>query len=94
MLTMNKTMKPTTAKENDKGSDSPAARDVCAVAVESLVSPLNATKRPVTPGKSTHHKKKGTTDDHKARKAAEGTSKFSKTKAKILAETGKGPSMR
>ena len=86
---MNKTMKSTTAKENAKGSDIPVTRDVPAVAVESLVSPLNAMKRPVITAKSTHHKKKETVDDHKARKATEGTSMSSKTRVKVLAETGK-----
>ena len=85
-------MKSTTAKENAKGADSPAARDIPAVAVESHVSPLTVTKRPATPAKSTHHKKKETADDCKARKATEGTSKTSKTKAKVLAEKGEGPS--
>ena len=89
---MNKTEKSTAAKENAKGPDSPAARDIPVVAVESLVSPLNATERPAIPAKSTHHKKKETADDCKARKAAEGTPKSSKTKAKVFAETGKGPS--
>ena len=52
---------------------------------------LNATKRPTTPAKSTHHKKKETAEDHKARQAVEDTSKSSKTKAaKVLAEASKG----
>ena len=76
---MNKTTKATTAKENSKGFDSPTTRDVLAVAVESLVPPLNATERPATPAKFTHHEKKETVDDLKARKAAEGTSKSSET---------------
>ena len=79
---MNNTTKSTIKKEKVKDSDSPAARDVSAVAMESLVSPLNATKRPVTPAKSTHYKKNETADDHKARKAVVATSKSSKTKAK------------
>ena len=73
------------------GSNSPVTREVPTVAVESLVSPLNATKRPATPAKSTHHKKKEAAEDHKARKFAKGTSKYSKSKvAKVLAEAGKG----
>ena len=75
------------------GCNSPAAREVPTVAVESLISPLNYTKRPATPAKSTLHKKKEMAEDCRARKAAEGTSKASKTKVvKVLAEAGKGPS--
>ena len=58
------------------------------MAGESLVSPLNATERPAIPAKSTNHKKKETVDYHKAKD----TSKSSKTKVKVLAEIGKGPS--
>ena len=87
---MNKTTKSTTPKENAKGSDSPVDRDVPAVAVESLLSPLNATERPEILAKPTHYKKKETVDDFKARKAAEGTSMSSKTKVKVLAEKGEG----
>ena len=85
-------MKSTTPKKNGKGSDSPVTRDVPAVAVEILVSPLNATEWPATQARSTHHKKEETADDQKSSKAAEGTSKSSKTKVKVLAGTGKGPS--
>ena len=48
----------TTAKENAMGCNSQTTRDVAAVAVESLASPLNITKRPTIPAKSTHHKEK------------------------------------
>ena len=72
---MNKTTKSTAAKENAMGSNSPATRDVHTVAVESLISPLNATMRPATMAKSTCHKKKEAVEDHKTRKASEGTSK-------------------
>ena len=75
-----------------ESSNNPVTTDVPALAVKSLVSPLNVTKRPATPAKSTHHKTKETVEDCKARKAAEGTSNSSWTKAvKVLAEAGKGP---
>ena len=60
---MNETTIATTAKANVTGSNSPVIREVPTVAMESLISPLNATERPATPAKSTHHKKKETTKD-------------------------------
>ena len=66
------------------GFNSPVSRDVPTVAVETLVSLLNVTERSTTPVKSTHHEKKETVEDCKARKAAEATSKSSKTKAMKL----------
>ena len=66
---MNKTTKSTSTKENAKGCDNLKTREVSTV--ENLVSPPNATERPATLAKSTHHKKKETTDNHKAKKAAE-----------------------
>ena len=73
------------------GSNSPATREITTVAVEKVVSPHNATEKPVAQAKSTDHKKKETAEDCKARRAAEGTSKSSKTKAvKTLAEAGEG----
>ena len=88
---MNRTIKSTAAKENTKGSDNTVERGTCCGCGELGLS-INATERPATPAKSTHHKKKETADYNKARKAAAGTYKSSKTQAKVLAETGKGPS--
>ena len=44
-------------KDNVMGSKSPVTREASTVAVESLVSPLNATERPMTAAKLTPHKK-------------------------------------
>ena len=75
---MNKKTKSTTAKDNATGSNSPVTKEVPSVAVESLVfSPKNATERPVSPARSTCHKKKETVKDCKAMKDAEATSKSS-----------------
>ena len=88
---MNKTTKTTAVKDNPMRSNGPLTREVYKVAVESLVSPLNATWSPVTPGKSSSKTIKETAEGHKARKAAEGTSKSSKTKVvKVLSEEGEG----
>ena len=87
---MNNTTKSTTAKLNSTRSNSPASREASTVAVESLVSPLIATREPITPAKSTQQKEKETAEDHKAQKDMEATIKqAAKTKAvKPLAETG------
>ena len=88
---MNETTKSTAAKDNATGSSSPATREVPTVVAESLVSPLNAFKRPVTPAKSTCHKKKETAGDCKVREVAEAISNSSKTKVpKVLSEAGEG----
>ena len=67
---MNKTAKLTTSKDSSMGSNSPMSREASTVAVENFVSPLIATEQPMTPVKSTLHKKKETVEDHKAREAA------------------------
>ena len=71
--------------------NSHTTREALTVAVESHVFPHVAAEWPMFLVKSTQHKKKEPTDDHKARKATETEARFTKTKAaKTLSEAGNG----